>query len=127
MTDTTPLPDLLKNRDLDRLRRYRENLAFYQGDQWDQRAVRARQRQRLLTLNYARTIVDKVASYMMSELNFGVEPVGANPSAATQRRAAAAEAALYQVADANQLALLDFETEIDTAILGDGAFKITWD
>ena len=130
MTDSTPLPQVLNNRDLDRLRRYRENLAFYQGDQWDQRTVRARQAGRggrLLTLNYARVIVDKVASYLASELNFAVEPVGADRAADARRRAAAAEAALYQAADANQLALLDFETEIDTAILGDGAFKVTWD
>ncbi len=29
--------------------------------------------------------------------------------------------------EANQLAQLDFDTELDTAVLGDGAFKVTWD
>jgi hypothetical protein len=31
------------------------------------------------------------------------------------------------VYEANQLAQLDFDTELDTAVLGDGAFKVTWD
>ena len=42
----------------------------------------------------------------------------------TARRA---EKALLDVYEANQLAQLDFETELDAAVLGDGVFKVTWD
>ncbi|GAG51537.1 unnamed protein product, partial [marine sediment metagenome] len=42
-------------------------------------------------------------------------------------RAQRAERALYQVYEDNNLEQLDFETEIDCAILGDGCFKVIWD
>lgn len=122
-----PFPRQIARRDLDRRRRYQDNLAFYQGDQWDTRSVAARQRQRRLTFNYARTIVDKVVSAMMSDLGLAVEPRSPTAGPDLRDRARAAEAALAAVADANQLALLDVETEIDAAILGDGAYKVTWD
>ena len=54
-----------------------------------------------------------------------MDPVDASPEAA--ERAAGAERALLEVYEANQLAQLDFDTEMDTAVLGDGAFKVTWD
>lgn len=48
-------------------------------------------------------------------------------SAEARRNAIAAERALQQVWEDNDLAHLDLETEIDTAVLGDGAFKVVWD
>ena len=116
------LPQRLARMDGGRLRAYRENLDFYSGAQWP---GAARRRERRLSFNYARVFIDKVTSYLMSELNFAVEPEDASPQA--RERARRAEEALYQVYLANNLEQLDFDTEIDAAVLGDGCFKVTWD
>ncbi|TAK32168.1 MAG: phage portal protein [Chloroflexota bacterium] len=56
-----------------------------------------------------------------------------NPQSPTPERWAAverarrAEEALYQVYYRNSLDVLDFDTEIDTAVLGDGCYKVLWD
>ncbi len=123
MTDTMTLPQQIRQLDADRLRRYAENLAFYGGDQWP--ASTMRQKHRRLVFNYAKAIVDKTTSYLISGLNFAIDPADDTPEAAV--RARAAEIALAHVYDANQLDQLDFDTEIDAAILGDGAYKVTWD
>ncbi len=123
MSDTITIPQQIRQMDADRLRRYAENLAFYGGDQWP--ANMLRQKNRRLVFNYAKAIVDKTTSYLVSGLNFAVDPADDTPEAAT--RARAAERALAHVYDANQLDQLDFDTEIDTAVLGDGAYKVTWD
>lgn len=116
------LVQALPRMDLDRLRAYQENLAFYNGEQWP---GGSRRRERRLTLNYAKVFIDKVTSYLMSSLDFAVEPEDPSPQA--RERAKRAEEALYNVYEANNLELLDFDTEIDTAILGDGCYKVTWD
>ena len=123
MTDAATIPQLIRQMDADRLRRYGENLAFYGGDQWPASALR--QKNRRLVFNYAKAIVDKTTSYLVSGLNFAVVPADDTPEAA--ERARATERALAQVYDANQLDQLDFDTEIDAAVLGDGAYKVTWD
>jgi hypothetical protein len=105
-----------------RLRAYRENLAFYRGQQW---AGPARRRERRLVFNYARAMVHKTASYLMSGLSFVVDPEDGSP--AEQERARRAEKALAAVYEANDLAQVDFDSEVDTCVLGDGAFKVTWD
>jgi len=116
------LPQQLARLDLDRLRAYRENLEFYEGYQW---TGPARRRERRLTFNYAKVLIDKVTSYMMSGRHLVVEPADDSPEA--RERARRAERALREVHEQNDLDLLDFDTEIDAAILGDGAFKVTWD
>ncbi len=116
------IADQLSRLDGGRLRAYRENLAFYRGEQWP---GGARRRERRLVFNYAKALIDKTASYVMSGMNTLVDPEDA--SAAEEERARRAEKALREVAEANNLAQLDFDTEIDTAILGDGAYKVTWD
>jgi hypothetical protein len=121
--DALTLPQQLKSLDADRLRRYAENLAFYGGDQWPASMTRAKNRR--LVFNYAKALIDKTASYMISGLNFAVDPVDQTTEAAA--RARAAERALAEVYDANQLDQLDFDTEVDAAILGDAAYKVTWD
>jgi hypothetical protein len=123
MPDTMTIPQQVRQMDGDRLRRYAENLAFYGGDQWP--ANMLRQKNRRLVFNYAKAIVDKTTSYLVSGLNFAVDPADDTPEAAA--RARASERALAHVYDANQLDQLDFDTEIDTAVLGDGAYKVTWD
>src|SRR5438067_3407565 len=119
---TTTLPERLKNLDAGRLRRYAENLAFYGGEQWP---PSNRRRDRRLVFNYAKAIIDKTTSYLMSGLNFAINAADDTPEAAA--RARDGERALAQVYDANQLDQLDFDTELDAAILGDGAYKVTWD
>ena len=116
------IPQQISRMDLDRMRVYRENLDFYNGLQWP---GGYRRRERQITFNYAKVFIDKVTSYLMSGLNFSVEPRDTTPEA--RERARGAEEALYRVYDANNLEQLDFDTELDTAILGDGCFKVTWD
>jgi hypothetical protein len=120
MTET--IPRALLHRDNDRLRRYREYLDYYEGLRG---SPPPRARERTLTFNYARTMVEKGASYLVSEHGPVVTPV--DDTAAGRRRAALTERALLDIWQENDLTRLDFETEVDTAVLGDGAFKVTWD
>ena len=48
-------------------------------------------------------------------------------SDAARDAARRAERALRDVYESNNLAQLDFDSEIDASILGDGACKVTWD
>ena len=112
----------LNRRDADRMRRYRELLDFYQGAQWQ---GRERLGEKRLTFNYARVVVDKMASYLMSGVKFVVDPL--EDSAEGRGKARRAEAALHQVYEENGLEQLDFETEIDCAVLGDASYKVIWD
>ncbi|OGO50026.1 MAG: portal protein [Chloroflexi bacterium RBG_16_68_14] len=116
------LPQQVARMDLARLRGYAELLAFYQGDQWPRLM---RRRERRLTFNYAKALVEKTTSYLMSGMHAVVDPEDGSPEAA--ERARRAERVLQDVAEQNNLAQLDFDTEIDAAVLGDGAFKVTWD
>ncbi len=117
------LPARLRRRDEDRLRRYAANLAFYEGEQWPGRARRGERR---LTFNYARALVDKVTSYLLNGL--AVQVVAGDGVDSARREAARhAERALRDVESANAVAQLDFETELDCAVLGDAAYKVTWD
>jgi len=116
------LPKLPTTSDNKRLADYRANLAFYNGTQWAGR--RPGDRSKRLTFNYARAFIDKISGYVTQGTLLAVLP----PSDADAARSAAqaAEEALRQVAEDNSLTRLDFDTEIDTAVLGDGAFKLTW-
>lgn len=118
-----PLPIRLQRVDDDRLRRYRDNLAFYNGNQWEGRARRGERR---LTFNYAKALVDKVTSYLLNGQTIQVEANDGHTSAGRER-IRTAERALFEVASENGLAQLDFETELDCAVLGDAAYKVTWD
>jgi hypothetical protein len=108
--------------DLDRMRGYKELLDFYQGKQWE---GRERWGERRLTFNYARVFIEKITSYLMSEINFAVDPV--EDSEEAKERAQRAETALYRVYQDNHLEQLDLETELDCAILGDACYKVIWD
>ncbi|MFC1918236.1 phage portal protein [Chloroflexota bacterium] len=108
--------------DLDRMRNYKEFLDFYRGQQWD---IRERRGERHLTFNYARVFIDKITSYLMSGVNFAVDPGEDSDEACV--RAQKAESALYQVYQENNLEQLDLETETDCAVLGDACYKVIWD
>ena len=115
-------PSQLINRDLDRAKDYKQLLDFYHGRHWEGYARRGEKR---LTFNYAKVIIDKIASYLMSGITFAVEAAeDCDESRASAQRA---EQALHQVYEENNLEQLDFETEIDCAILGDACFKVIWD
>jgi len=116
------LPTQLTHRDIDRLRRYKELLDFYHGQHWEGYPRRGEKR---LTFNYVKVFIDKVTSYLMSGTNFTVDAIQDSDEA--RARAQRAEAALHQVYEDNNLEYLDFETEIDCAILGDACFKVIWD
>ncbi|MBI1885443.1 MAG: phage portal protein [Chloroflexi bacterium] len=112
----------LARLDLARLKAYRENLEFYRGFQW---AEPPRRRERRLTFNYAKTIIEKTAAYVMGGVSFVVDPLDASPEEA--ERARRAEAALRDVYDTNNVDQLDLDNEIDASILGDAACKVIWD
>ncbi len=116
------IPQQLGRMDTGRLRAYAELLSFYQGDQWPRQM---RRRERRLIFNYAKAIVEKTTSYLMSSMHSVVDVEDDSPEAA--ERARRAEQALREVSEQNNLAQLDFDTELDAAVLGDGAFKVTWD
>lgn len=120
--DVTPLPQQVARMDSERLRKYRDNLDFHHGLQWTEPR---RRRERRLTLNYARTVVEKTASYTMAGVGFVVDPVdGSKEALETAQRT---EQAIREVYDDNALDHLDFDNEIDCSVLGDAAYKVTWD
>jgi len=90
--DSTSTINQLAQKDRDRLKGYTELLDFYHGVHWSGRAIRGEKR---LTFNYAKTLVDKVTSYLMSGINFAVDALEDSDEA--RARAQKAEEALYQV------------------------------
>jgi len=122
MTDFNP--SHLNRMDTQRLAAYRSNLDFYQGAHWPTQS-----RHRQLVFNYAKVSIDKLTSFLMPGLGFACYPVAdvASDSEAIEARVRRAEQVLRQVYEQNNLQQLDYETEIDTAILGDGCYKVIWD
>jgi hypothetical protein len=120
--DKNSIISQLNRQDIERFRGYRERLDFYHGRQWQ---GRERWGEKRLTFNYARVFIDKVTSYLMSQVSFAVDAV--EDSAEAEAKARRAEAALHEVYEENSLEQLDLETEIDCAILGDAAYKVSWD
>jgi len=115
-------PAELNRRDTERLKKYGELLDFYHGVHWE---GRERWGEKRLTFNYAKVFIDKVTSYLMSGIHFTIQPIEDSDEA--RARAEQTEIALYQVSEDNNLEQLDFETEIDCAILGDACYKVIWD
>jgi hypothetical protein len=110
--------------DRERFARYAEALAFFEGEQWLGRRRRGETR---LTINYARALLRKVASYVFpAPVTFSVElsAISSQLSAATGNRA---ERALAEVIAANDLAQMDLALCVEASVLGDAAVKVTWD
>ncbi len=107
-----------------RLAGYRRYLDFYNGVQWEGLPAPNEKR---LTFNYARVFVNKAASYLMGKgVSFAVTP---SEGAGEEGRQIAqhVEGLLQACYERNSLALVDLDTAVDSAVLGDGAFKVTWD
>jgi len=113
-------PSQLARMDSTRLATYRANLDFYQGAHWPTTS-----RHRQLVFNYAKVSVDKVTGFLMQGLNFACYPEEGTDE--LKARARSAERLLRQVYEDNNLQQLDYETEIDAAVLGDGCYKVIWD
>lgn len=127
-------PSQLNRLDTARLAAYRTNLDFYNGSQWPTTS-----RHRQLVFNYARVSLDKITGFLMQGLGFACYPSSINSINITNSknsmntmdslsaRVRKAEQLIRQVYQDNNLQQLDYETEVDTAILGDGCYKVTWD
>lgn len=123
---TATLVDRLAATDTARMNRYRMYLDFYQGEQWNGRRRAGETR---LVFNYARVLVRKAASYLMTTpVTFDVvPPPGSTPSAALDATVRLAETALDDLYAQHDQHAVDFQSAVDAAVLGDGAFKVTWD
>jgi len=115
-------PTELARYDAERIRGYRTLLDFYHGDQWE---GREKWGEKHLTFNYTKVVIDKVTSYLMSGVDFTIEAGTESNEAREQARRC--ETAIRDVHDANSIEQLDFDTEIDCAILGDACYKVFWD
>ena len=113
-------PSLVERLDSERLSSYRTYLDFYSGTQWT-----GTSRERRLVFNYAKVAIDKMTSYLMQGLTFPCYPLEDTDEA--HARVDKAEHLLRQVYEDNNLQELDWETEIDAAILGDACYKVIWD
>ncbi|HEY4685571.1 MAG TPA: phage portal protein [Dehalococcoidia bacterium] len=115
--DSVAVVQALGRLDVERLRRYRENLAFFEGRQW---AGQARRRERRLVFNYTRAVIEKAAAFTLR----GVKSVIADVDGAEEPPALRA---LRRVYEDNDVGGLDFDSEVDCSVLGDGAFRVVWD
>ncbi|MDQ2783659.1 MAG: phage portal protein, partial [Chloroflexota bacterium] len=105
-----------------RLQRYRRFLDFDYGKH---DVGRLGFGQTPIVANYARVFVRKGASYLFPEpVTVAVDAPDDAPIA--MEIAARIEMALAHVAHANDLGAADLATAIDAGVLGDGAFKVTW-
>jgi len=114
------MPSQLNRLDTDRLAQYRTNLDFYNGNQWQTTS-----RYRQLVFNYAKVAIDKITSFLMQGLTIACYPIEQTDE--LKARARRAEQIIRDTYDQNNLQQLDWETEIDAAILGDGCYKVIWD
>lgn len=125
-TNTTWPSTLLQPDDEARFARYGRALAFYTGDQWSERHLPARRGETRLVVNYARTLVRKVASYVFpAPVRFTVPPEPDEPP--VRDAANRAERLLATLGGELDLARLDLALCIDAAVVGDAAVKVTWD
>ncbi|HJX37217.1 MAG TPA: portal protein, partial [Anaerolineae bacterium] len=113
-------PSQLNRMDTTRLAAYKTNLDFYNGSQWQQTS-----RNRQLVFNYAKVSIDKITSFLMQGLGVACFPT--QDTDELKARVRKAEQLLSNVHDQNAIQQLDYETEVDAAILGDGCYKVIWD
>ncbi len=119
--DSAAIAKSLNRVDAARRRRYATDLDFYGGLQWVGQGP-ARRRARRLVLNYVRAVIAKTAAFTLKGMTPLVDP---RPDGVSEELAGDIERALRDVYARN--AALDFEAEIDCSVLGDGAYRVTWD
>lgn len=122
MSDSLRIVQSLARTDSRRMRDYRANLDFFDGVQW---AGRPRRGERRLVVNYARTLVEKAAAFTLLGLDFVVDAESKEPE--SDAGAKQKERALREVYEQNEMAALEFDSEVDCSVLGDGCFKVWWD
>lgn len=112
-------------RDAERWRRYRRFQDWYDGQHWAASAARAGRSG--LTLNYARAIVDKGVAYLLGRgLGFAVLPSDESDPRAREQ-AHRAEQIIYEVYWDNDLDAVDLQVATNSAVLGDGIYKVVYD
>ncbi|HMM49081.1 MAG TPA: phage portal protein [Miltoncostaeaceae bacterium] len=107
-----------RSEDAARLARHAQARRFYDGDQWERKR---RPGERRVVVNYARTMVRKVVSYV-----FGA-PVSFVVPQDDGARAQAVEKALAALLAELGADELDFALGVESAKIGDAALKVTWD
>lgn len=114
---------LVATADSARLMRYKKYLDFDSGKH---DVGRLGAGARAVVGNYARVFVRKAASYLFpAPVIVGVDaPDG---TAAGQAAADRAQRALAECGRWNDLDVTDLATAVDAGVLGDGAYKVTWD
>ena len=143
----TPTPSQTDPFERDRARfvRYQELRDFYAGVQW---AGKPRRGETRMVANYARALVRKVVSYALPDpVGFSVpapvmteSEVGSRRSSETshdprltphdsaiEAQANRVETLLTELLAELDADRLDFALAIDSAVLGDGVMKVTWD
>lgn len=116
------VPPQLAKLDVERRTAYDQNLRFYQGQQWDGHPGKGERR---VTLNYTKAFVKKTVAYLLHGRSVGVEPREKH-SAEQVAIARNAENVLRDLQALNDVDSIDYAAEVDAAVFGDGAFKITW-
>src|SRR3972149_4394765 len=111
--DSVAVVQALGRLDVERLRRYRENLAFFEGRQW---AGQARRRERRLVFNYTRAVIEKAAAFTLR----GVKSVIADADGAEEPPALRA---LRRVYEDNDVGGLDFDSGGDWPVPGGGGVR----
>lgn len=123
MSDGLTVLDLLlaagwEDTDENRRSRYLEARRFWDGEQWEGRVRRGESR---LTFNYARALVRKAVSYMLSA------PVTFNVIGVEQPYLGRAESCLSDTLSQLDADQLDFALAEQMSVIGDSAVKVTWD
>jgi hypothetical protein len=111
--------DLVADTDPARFNRYKTYLDFYEGAQYFEKRHPGERR---LTINYAREFIQKGVSYLMAKpVKVELQP----GEGSTPEQAKKYEQVLADMWADNNLDRLDYDTAVDAAVAGDGAFKIT--
>jgi hypothetical protein len=80
---------------MERVKGYKDMLDFYYGRQWEGRERRGERR---LTFNYAKVFIEKITSYLMSDISFTVDALEDSDKARDNaRREIEAEAARSRI------------------------------
>lgn len=118
--DRSTLAAWTQDADATRLTRYRQALDFYNGTQY---TARRRAGETRLVMNYARALVRKGVSYLFTD---DPEFVALGADGKKDANSEAVEGVLSEWIAANEQHDLDWQSALDAAVIGDGAYKVTW-